>query len=216
MLTSFYKTAVALSRLPRFYNTVGYSLPLLTRRRLHSVINIMADFPYQVGYPAEELSKYCPGGYHPIHLGDVYKAGRYRIVHKLGWGGYSTVWLARDQNTNRNVALKVNVSDAPPVRNELGILQQISQLSFEEPSTSFSAVVKYLDDFQIEGPNGFHHCIVTELLGPSIITALAQYDFPSNRLPARWAKGITRQLLTTLGSLHRHGIAHGGKLMEKT
>ena len=38
---------------------------------------------------------YRPGGYHPVHLGDVYRE-RYRVIHKLGFGAYSTVWLARD------------------------------------------------------------------------------------------------------------------------
>ncbi|RDI86973.1 hypothetical protein Vi05172_g3207 [Venturia inaequalis] len=46
---------------------------------------------------AEPLHRYRRGGYHPISLGDLLKDGRYRIMHKLGWGGYSTVWAARDQ-----------------------------------------------------------------------------------------------------------------------
>lgn len=46
---------------------------------------------------AEPLHRYRPGGYHPVHLGDVLKDGRYKILHKLGFGGYSTVWVARDQ-----------------------------------------------------------------------------------------------------------------------
>jgi serine/threonine protein kinase len=44
----------------------------------------------------EPLKYYIPGGYHPISLGDVFQH-RYKIVRKLGWGGYSTVWLAHDQ-----------------------------------------------------------------------------------------------------------------------
>lgn len=48
-------------------------------------------------YNQEEMSKYCPGGLHPVCLGDTFKDGRYKIRHKLGWGGYSTVWLAKDK-----------------------------------------------------------------------------------------------------------------------
>lgn len=45
----------------------------------------------------EEIAKYCPGGYHPVSVGDTFKGGRYRVAHKLGWGNFSTVWLVRDQ-----------------------------------------------------------------------------------------------------------------------
>lgn len=35
---------------------------------------------------------------------------RYVIVQKLGWGHFSTVWLARDMFYNTYVALKVQKS----------------------------------------------------------------------------------------------------------
>lgn len=44
----------------------------------------------------EPLERYREGGYHPTHLGDRLKDGRYEIIHKLGWGAYATVWLAKD------------------------------------------------------------------------------------------------------------------------
>lgn len=43
----------------------------------------------------EGLKDYRRGGYHPVEVGDIYK-GRYRIEAKLGWGHFSTVWLATD------------------------------------------------------------------------------------------------------------------------
>lgn len=46
---------------------------------------------------AEPLERYREGGYHPTHLGDVFQNERYRIMHKLGWGAYGTVWLTKDQ-----------------------------------------------------------------------------------------------------------------------
>lgn len=52
--------------------------------------------PSNLLYTQENMSKYRPGGFHPIRLGDTLQDGRYQIYHKLGWGGFSTVWLARD------------------------------------------------------------------------------------------------------------------------
>ena len=43
----------------------------------------------------EDPSRYCPGGYHPVRIGEVY-ADRYKVIQKLGFGRYSTVWLAQD------------------------------------------------------------------------------------------------------------------------
>ncbi len=43
----------------------------------------------------EESSGYKHGGYHPAKIGDVF-SDRYVVVKKLGWGHFSTVWMARD------------------------------------------------------------------------------------------------------------------------
>lgn len=50
-------------------------------------------------YTQEKLHRYQPGGYHPVNLGDTFKNGRYKVYHKLGWGGFSTVWLVRDRES---------------------------------------------------------------------------------------------------------------------
>lgn len=51
---------------------------------------------YTCDINTEPLHRYQRGGYHPVHLGDYLNNGRYKILHKLGWGGYSSVWVARD------------------------------------------------------------------------------------------------------------------------
>jgi len=38
---------------------------------------------------------YDEGGYLPVTIGDVFHE-RYIVIRKLGWGHFSTVWLARD------------------------------------------------------------------------------------------------------------------------
>lgn len=45
----------------------------------------------------EELEAYTPGGFHPTDIGDQFCDGRYEVVHKLGYGGYSLIWLAQDK-----------------------------------------------------------------------------------------------------------------------
>ena len=41
----------------------------------------------------EEIEDYHPDGYHPCHVGEIIDS-KYVILKKLGWGHFSTVWLA--------------------------------------------------------------------------------------------------------------------------
>lgn len=45
----------------------------------------------------EDPEDYKEGGYHPVRVGELYKDGQYRVIRKLGWGHFSTVWLVQDQ-----------------------------------------------------------------------------------------------------------------------
>lgn len=81
----------------------------------------------------EGIKEYQVGGYHPVHLGEVL-IGRYVIVQKLGWGQFSTVWLAKDmKHESTYVALKVQKS-APSYKvaayDEVEILDVIAKNIF--------------------------------------------------------------------------------------
>jgi serine/threonine-protein kinase SRPK3 len=48
-----------------------------------------------VDFQNEGAERYVKGGFHEVLLGDVL-GGKYVVVRKLGFGVYSTVWLAND------------------------------------------------------------------------------------------------------------------------
>lgn len=48
----------------------------------------------------EGTEDYRRGGYHAVRIGDTFKNGRYVVQNKLGWGHFSTVWLAWDTQTS--------------------------------------------------------------------------------------------------------------------
>jgi serine/threonine protein kinase len=76
--------------------------------------SINAPLPYEHIYiPVVDLEKfenYADGGYHSTVVGDHFYNGRYEVVHKLGFGGYSAIWLARDKRVQRYVSLKILVA----------------------------------------------------------------------------------------------------------
>ena len=78
----------------------------------------------------EGRSAYRKGGYHPVKVGDVYSNRRYRVLKKLGWGHFSTVWLAYDVLKSREVAVKIVKSAshyAEAARDEIKILKELAK-----------------------------------------------------------------------------------------
>ncbi|RPB18833.1 kinase-like protein [Terfezia boudieri ATCC MYA-4762] len=112
----------------------------------------------------ECIEKYRPGGYHPVHLGDLFNQ-RYKVLRKLGYGGYSTVWLARYLSESRYVALKILKANIESPW-ELAIVTTLSDYDVKHPG--YSRVLRLLDHFNHTGSNGTHLCLVAEVLGPSI------------------------------------------------
>jgi len=57
----------------------------------------------------EDLPDYKVNGYHPVHLGEIIDS-KYVILKKLGWGHFSTVWLALCLQDKNIYALKFQKS----------------------------------------------------------------------------------------------------------
>ncbi|KAI1052516.1 hypothetical protein LB507_007565, partial [Fusarium sp. FIESC RH6] len=160
----------------------------------------------KISAPYEILESYRPGGYHPVHLGDEFKDGQYKVVRKLGWGTFSTVWLARDIKNERYVALKIITSESDTTR-ELEILNHLKNSKH---------VTHLLDNFTHTGPNGLHKCLIFEPMSPSVdnlVYEFPQYNRKQNtmvaRYPMKMAKSILKQVLQGLVQMHENGIAHG-------
>ncbi|KAG6258617.1 hypothetical protein E4U24_001471 [Claviceps purpurea] len=157
----------------------------------------------------EDPTEYKQFGLHPIILGDVLpkpltcvsdvnKEPRYRIMLKLGFGAFATVWLARDLVDKRYVAVKVgHGSDNPLPDREAEILSQIRETG--PGKHGYETVIELLDVFIVEGPNGFHQCLVTEVVSP-----LSDEDAVQ-----RWSFDVVRQLVEGFAFLHGEGIVHG-------
>lgn len=188
--------------LPNPLSNFGRSLAVLNYGSHRSPI-------YQWQEDVEYLERYQLGGYHPVRIGDEYSQGRYCIVHKLGYGSYSTVWLARDSQLNRYVALKIVVAEASKDSSESRILRHMGQYLGGSPHNKQS-VSCLLDDFIISGPNGQHLCLSSEPAGCSI----ADSKDASNKFMFQMdiARAISAQAILSLQTIHSSGVVHGGKL----
>lgn len=156
----------------------------------------------------EDEEDYCQGGYHPMNVGDVFSEGRYLIVRKLGWGHFSTVWLAKDRVANRHVALKV-VKSAPhyteTALDEIKLLQRLVSANPDHPGCRHC--VSLLDHFRHNGPNGSHVCMVFEVLGENLLGLIKRYQHRG--VPVHIVKQIAKQVLLALDYMHRScGIIH--------
>ncbi|XP_066559494.1 SRSF protein kinase 1b isoform X2 [Amia ocellicauda] len=148
----------------------------------------------------EDPNDYCKGGYHHVKIGDLFN-GRYHVIRKLGWGHFSTVWLAWDIQGKRFVAMKVVKSAehyTETALDEIKLLRSVRNTDPNDPNREM--VVQLLDDFKISGVNGTHVCMVFEVLGHHLLKWIIKSNYQGLPLPC--VKSIIRQVLQGLDYLH--------------
>ncbi|KAK7468660.1 hypothetical protein VKT23_003164 [Stygiomarasmius scandens] len=149
----------------------------------------------------ESPADYNAGGYLPVKLNDTFKNGRYRVIRKLGWGHFSTVWLVKDNVENRHSALKVVKSAgryAETARDEIKLLAHVASFSPTHPGRQH--IVSFLDSFTHQGPEAQHICIVFEPLGENLLALIERNR--KKGVPRAVVKVIARQVLLGLQYLH--------------
>lgn len=151
----------------------------------------------------ESIRGYKPGGYHPVHLGDTFPSQdnpRYRVLHKLGLGSMSTVWLAKDAVENRCMTLKIVIIDLSSDNGESAILQWLSTRPRDHPNAKH--IIQVHDSSQIQGPNGIHQVLVMDVLG-SLYSLVPQAVFHQ-----QWSS-VCRQVVLGLAYLYQEAVVHG-------
>ena len=179
-------------------------------------------------FKEENILNYRPGGYHPVALGDTLNGGRYKIHHKLGHGGFSTVWVAKDNKyvassiprhipfmltacgLEQWVSVKIITADRTKLSRELYNLRALAEHA--KGNLGLKHIVQLLDDFLLEGPNGCHQCLVFEMLGPTVNIIVNDYHEEGERLDTESILRISRRLLQAVAFMHAAGYAHGGRV----
>ncbi|WP_449064084.1 serine/threonine-protein kinase, partial [Planomonospora algeriensis] len=127
---------------------------------------------------------------------------RYRLLRQLGSGGMGTVWLARDEMLDREVAVKELTP--PPGMNEAQRAETVARAVREAQATAqlrHPAVVAVHDVAVHDGKPW----IVMELLRGR---TLAEFVAERGPLPPEQAAALGAQLLDGLDAAHARGIQH--------
>ena len=147
----------------------------------------------------EDLKDYRKGGYHPVTIGEPFSDGRYKILSKLGWGHFSTVWLAWDNQQERAITLKVQKSAqrySEAARDEVKLLRSVS----ESERVEKRCLVLLTDHFVHKGLNGTHHVMAFEVLGPTLLSLIRQTDYQG--LPIHVVRRVASCILLACAHLH--------------
>lgn len=143
----------------------------------------------------EAYEKYESGVLFPLRLGEMLNSGEYMIVHKLGHGGFATVWMAR--TSDRLVALKILSADTKGGE-EVAIQTQMKADSKLDQSRLLLAA----RSFKITGfKNKTHVVLASPLQGPNLSNCFTKLSW-STRMH------VANELLYALQSLHKAGYIH--------
>ncbi|GAA3498870.1 serine/threonine-protein kinase [Streptomyces prasinosporus] len=129
-------------------------------------------------------------------------AGRYRLLAKLGHGGMGTVWRAKDETVDREVAVKEpRVPDHLPERERSNAFERMRREARAAARLDHPAVVNVHDVAVVDG----QPWIVMELVQGRSLGAVLQEE---GTLSAREAARIGLEVLGALEAAHAAGVLH--------
>ncbi|KAF7320970.1 Dis1-suppressing protein kinase dsk1 [Mycena chlorophos] len=161
----------------------------------------------------ENVEDYEPGGLLPVKLGDILVPGdsesnihtlRFRILGKMGYGAFSTVWLARDMTEGSVVAVKTARADSSLTSCEAAILDRLRSSDSDSDDSDASPVVQMLHAFTVQSPNGVHQVLIME----PVIPVKEIWPYLPFALGVK-TRSLVRQLLEGLAFIHQRGVVHG-------
>ncbi|TDL22816.1 kinase-like protein [Rickenella mellea] len=195
------------------------NIPVLSYRCVrHCSTPTIAQTRYR--YPSlddvENLENYRPGGFHPVSIGDLFAGGRYKVLHKLGNGGSSTVWLAQDQHRREQLRSLVTLKVMSAEESSKDLAGKIAAKYTPQEVNKFSGSLNHpgknllviMDHFLHQGPNGYHLCLISPFAGPSMAESPGRVS-GSKRLRGDLARKVTKQLAAAVELLHSARVIHG-------
>ncbi|KIW19693.1 hypothetical protein PV08_00267 [Exophiala spinifera] len=158
-------------------------------------------------FEEERLPWYDAAQFYPVRIGELFDS-KYKVVGKLGYGAYSTVWLCRDVRDSGFVALKVctrEVATSPRVHRELRFYEHVGSLNSRHDGQAY--IRGLLETFTIPGPAGRHLCLVQPPMHMTV-RELQRLN-SSHRLDEKILKWTLFNVLSALSFLHDEAkVAH--------
>lgn len=143
------------------------------------------------------------GYYDPVRIGELLNQ-RYQVVHKLGRGGFSTVWLAFDRERGVHVALKIVNLALGSAAKEYDTHSKIVK-KVQDSSRLVMCQEHFLVRRMNRATKHEYDVLVLPLRGPNILTLQRDLKQP---LPSHMA--VAKQLLQAVASLHKANLVHRG------
>ncbi|VTT73303.1 unnamed protein product [Fusarium fujikuroi] len=153
-----------------------------------------SDDEFEVEQVSENRQRYLEGFYYPICIGETL-ADRYRIEHKLGYGGFSTVWMAYDMLAKKDVALKIMTPEESN-EHECKMQTDIARSIHHD-----SHLILYENTFRLRGSRVDYRVLVLPLQGPNLRDHIRQK-------PVAVRMSAAKQLLQAISRLLDSEIVH--------
>lgn len=142
------------------------------------------------------------------HFQGMMLHGKYVLLHKIGYGAFSTVWLSyliNDPNKKHYYAIKIqNPEDFEDAMIEIKLLTKLKR-------QECPYLLELKEYFEFKEPNTRHKhpamCMVFDLMACSVYQLIRRGKY-ENGLPTKVVLRIAKQLCIALHNLHKLNYVH--------